>query len=69
MIGFWTDDPPDPQYTPWYQPITYFTESSGWQCCPVCNGTGQDPAVAFNACPICDGKRIISKDTGKPPLY
>lgn len=43
-----------------------------WQKCPVCNGSG----TAFNphtmntvdACPTCNGQRIIHDITGKPPV-
>ena len=43
----------------------------GWQLCPACNGTGLDNVTPVqsgtNPCPVCDGKRIINIQTGKPP--
>lgn len=44
-----------------------------WEKCPICKGTGLDPNYkVFNEsppkCPICNGKRIINKLTGKPPV-
>jgi len=43
-----------------------------WQKCPVCNGTGKNygahPSLIYNSnCPTCNGQRIISELTGKPP--
>ena len=46
-----------------------------FQKCPICNGTGIDPAPGYttsNACPtcgVCQGKRIISELTGLPPVH
>jgi len=55
-------------------PNTYYTFTStsvGWQVCPLCNGTGIQPApVIYNTpdiCTICKGKKIISIATGLPP--
>lgn len=43
----------------------------GWQACPICGGTGTDySGLAYNTsniCTVCNGKKIISKLTGKPP--
>lgn len=43
-----------------------------WQKCPVCNGTGKDPNpgtfnTAAPVCTVCNGEKIISQLTGKPP--
>lgn len=50
-----------------------YTISYGWQCCPVCNGIGAVPARSMSyteeKCPQCEGKRIISIQTGKPPEF
>jgi hypothetical protein len=45
-----------------------------WQKCPVCNGTGKNKGALeggiYNSnCPTCNGHRIISELTGKPPAY
>lgn len=45
-----------------------------WQKCPVCNGTGKNKGALeggiYNSnCPTCNGHRIISELTGKPPVY
>jgi DnaJ-class molecular chaperone len=45
-----------------------------WQKCPVCNGTGKNYGASeggiYNSnCPTCNGHRIISELTGKPPAY
>lgn len=53
---------------------------AGWQRCPVCDATGRvtNPdyelaarmtaiAATWIVCPTCDGKRIISTLTGRPP--
>ena len=45
-----------------------------WQKCPICNGTGKNyngSPIASSApfCPTCNGQRIISELTGKPPAY
>ena len=48
-------------------------EDSVWQVCPLCQGTGttynmKEHIVNTSAvCPTCNGERIISKITGKPP--
>ncbi len=37
-----------------------------WQKCPVCDGTGNSPN--FNVvCSVCNGMKIISELTGRPP--
>ncbi len=38
-----------------------------WQKCPVCNGSGVVPPF-YTDCSTCNGKRIISELTGKPPV-
>lgn len=42
-----------------------------WQLCPKCNGTGGYYNANFMAitsiCDVCNGLKIISKLTGKPP--
>lgn len=42
-----------------------------WQQCPVCNGDGTDHHSILSSsipiCKVCNGKRIISTFTGKPP--
>ena len=42
-----------------------------WQKCPICNGTGEVFPVGISngpkKCDVCNGKKIISKLTGKPP--
>jgi DnaJ-class molecular chaperone len=42
-----------------------------WQKCPVCNGTGVSYGGLSSSatCPTCNGQRIISELTGKPPAY
>jgi hypothetical protein len=45
-----------------------------WQKCPVCNGTGKnygalEGGIYNSNCPTCNGQRIISELTGKPPAY
>jgi hypothetical protein len=45
-----------------------------WQKCPICDGTGKNyngSPIASSApfCPTCNGHRIISELTGKPPSY
>jgi DnaJ-class molecular chaperone len=64
-----TSIPVQPEYS-------YSTLSSGWQLCPKCNGDGDlyrynsPPFISTNCRPICDvcnGKKIISIDTGLPP--
>jgi hypothetical protein len=45
-----------------------------WQKCPVCNGTGKNYGASeggiYNSnCHTCNGHRIISELTGKPPAY
>lgn len=46
---------------------------SGWQECPTCDGTGKEvmfydaSGANTTVCSTCNGKRIISKKTGKPP--
>ena len=44
-----------------------------WQKCPVCNGNGTivipGTLKGSNPCPTCNGHRIISELTGKPPTY
>ena len=46
-------------------------EVSNWQTCPLCNGTGikSTPGLSTGCppCEVCNGKRIISLKTGKPP--
>lgn len=40
-------------------------EFGEWQCCPVCNGSGQDPncsmATGVTICTVCNGNKIIVK--------
>ena len=47
--------------------------SPGWQLCPVCDGAGHFANLAttnaFDKCPVCKGKMIISRLTGLPPVY
>ena len=43
-----------------------------WQKCPICNGTGNNPAFDGNiylntTCRTCKGKGIINELTGLPP--
>ena len=45
-----------------------------WQKCPVCDGTGKNygysSLLSYDSnCPTCNGHRIISELTGKPPAY
>jgi RecJ-like exonuclease len=45
-----------------------------WQKCPICDGTGKNygysSLLSYNPnCPTCNGQRIISELTGKPPAY
>jgi hypothetical protein len=44
-----------------------------FQKCPICEGTGNNPYITLGykleyPCPTCNGARIISKLTGKPPV-
>jgi hypothetical protein len=45
-----------------------------WQSCPHCYGVGKEPTGNFMVrytifdCTVCNGKKIISTLTGKPPL-
>lgn len=47
--------------------------AGGWQECPICGGKGIVPQFGFESlavhktCDVCDGKKIISTATGKPP--
>ena len=60
--------------------ITESTLSSGWQVCPKCKGQGSlwfPPGLPWNEtylssgttfeCDVCNGKKIISLETGLPP--
>jgi DnaJ-class molecular chaperone len=46
-----------------------------WQVCPLCKGSGIITPQYFAAmntsctCDACDGKKIVSTLTGKPPTY
>lgn len=46
--------------------------STGFQSCPVCLGTGiSQNAGTYNEipiCTVCNGKKIISVTTGHPPI-
>jgi DnaJ-class molecular chaperone len=48
-------------------------EKHDWQLCPKCEGSGQamnarnEIPMYTDTCDVCDGKKIISKQTGKPP--
>lgn len=37
-----------------------------WQLCPKCNGQGQP--IGTGHCDLCNGTKVISTLTGKPPL-
>lgn len=40
----------------------------GFQKCPICNGTGFECVLGTQIkCTVCDGQKIISELTGKPP--
>lgn len=42
-----------------------------WQVCPICKGTGLVYGYGYSSsatCHICNGHRIISEQTGKPPI-
>lgn len=43
-----------------------------WQQCPVCKGEGVKGFMKIRSlqfrCDVCNGKKIISKLTGQPPL-
>ena len=50
---------------------------SGWQLCPKCNGDGNlfrynsPPILSTSSdavCDVCHGKKIISIETGLPPV-
>lgn len=45
---------------------------STWQKCPVCDGKGTISGLSTIAppigCTVCNGKKIISSTTGKPPV-
>ena len=54
----------------WNIKTTYAsTIDQGWQVCPKCNGQG----ISYNnyytsaICDVCNGKKIINIQTGKPP--
>lgn len=46
-----------------------------WQKCPICNGTGVDDTINYSRnvmntnypCQTCNGRKIISELTGRPP--
>lgn len=40
-----------------------------WQTCPICKGSGKSSEKVYPKpdCPTCEGQRIISELTGKPP--
>ena len=46
-----------------------------WQRCPICNGEGIVPAHGFTTtavsqhCKVCQGKMIISRTNGRPPIW
>ena len=64
--GYYCDCGYDERYEATY--TVYPTITAGWQSCPHCNGTGKDPYITMNDCPVCGGKRIISVADGKPPV-
>ena len=45
-----------------------------WQLCPKCSGSGFVSSLngtvytSMETCDVCDGKKIISKQTGLPPV-
>lgn len=39
-----------------------------WQECPICKGIGQILTNNYNKCNVCNGKKIISRLTGRPPV-
>ena len=55
-----------------YPEIT-FSPEPGFQSCPKCNGEGYvfakhaTTTQATETCPVCLGKMIINRQTGKPP--
>lgn len=55
-----------------YPEIT-FSPEPGFQLCPKCNGEGvvynpHSTTASFDMqCPVCVGKMIINRQTGKPP--
>jgi hypothetical protein len=44
-----------------------------WQACPICKGMGVSiapnslPSLSFITCSTCNGTKIISELTGRPP--
>lgn len=44
-----------------------------WQVCPKCEGSGiamnfnNEVPMTTDTCDVCEGKKIISQQTGKPP--
>ena len=51
---------------------TRIVHADGFQLCPKCGGEGfvSNPmlTVSHQTCPVCEGKMIISKATGRPPI-
>lgn len=57
--------------TGWDSTITVYTDM-GFQLCPKCEGNGfaifkELVGSEYKQCPVCNGKMIINKQTGKPP--
>jgi len=60
----------------------FFTSATGkpftqtWQTCPHCGGNGKEPTAFYNTtvrftihdCTVCNGMKIISMLTGRPPI-
>ena len=45
---------------------TRLSDAIGWQLCPKCKGKGTLTALSVT-CDVCNGKKIISINSGLPP--